>query len=40
MVNGVVHRTFKEACVTRGLIAANQLWIDLIREAVASQMPR
>ena len=23
-VNGVVHNTFKEACVARGLIAANQ----------------
>ena len=39
-VNGVGHNTFKEACVARGLIAANQLWIDLVREAVASQMPK
>ena len=39
-MNGVVHNTFKEACVGRGLIAANQFWIHLTREAVASQMPR
>ena len=39
-VNGVVHKIFKEACLACGLIAANQLWIDLIREALASQMPR
>ena len=39
-MNDVVHNTFKEACVGRGLIAANQFWIHLTREAVASQMPR
>ena len=38
-MNGVVHNTFKEACVARGVIAIDQLWIDLIRKAVASQMP-
>ena len=39
-VNGVVHNTFKEASVARGLIAYIRLWVDLIREAIASQMPR
>ena len=39
-VNGVVHNTFKEASVARGLIAYNRLWVDLIREATANQMPR
>ena len=29
-MNGVVHNTFKEACLARGL-ADNRLWIDLIR---------
>ena len=39
-MNGVVHNTFKEASVARGLIAYNRLWVDLIREATANQMPR
>ena len=30
----------KETSVAHGLIANNQLWVDLIGEAVGSQMPR
>ena len=39
-VNGVVHNTFQEACVASGLIDNNKLWVDLIREAVVSHMPK
>ena len=39
-MNGIVHNTFKEACVKCGLTVNNQLWFDLIRSALASQMPR
>ena len=39
-VNGVVHPTFKQAYIARGLIADNQLWVQLLQEAVQSQMPR
>ena len=39
-VNGVVLHTFKQACVANGLVNSNQVWRQIMLEAVDNIMPR
>ena len=39
-MNSVVLDTFKEACVANGLVNDNQVWYQIMLEAVDNIMPR
>ena len=38
-VNGIVHHTFKEACLSRNLLVDDTIWIRTLDEAIQFQMP-